>query len=76
MQQQIAIRKAVPGDSEIVVSITDAAYAKYVPLIGREPQPMTADYHKILAEHHVWIVWIDEYPAGEGSPGEYPGSEP
>ena len=64
MQQQIAIRKAVPGDSEIVVSITDAAYAKYVPLIGREPQPMTADYHKILAEHHVWIVWIDEYPAG------------
>ena len=64
MQHQIDIRKAVPGDAEIIVSITDAAYAKYVPVIGRKPQPMTADYHKILAEHHVWIVWIDEYPAG------------
>jgi len=25
---------------------------------------MTADYQQILAEHPVWIVWVDEQPAG------------
>ena len=64
LQQHIAIRKAAPGDAAIVASITDAAYAKYVPLMGRKPQPMTADYQQILAEHPVWLVWIDEHPAG------------
>ncbi|ESW68160.1 GNAT family N-acetyltransferase [Mesorhizobium sp. C277A] len=28
-----------------------AAYAKWVPLIGREPLPMRADYDKAVAEH-------------------------
>ena len=64
LQQQIAIRKAFPGDADIVSSITDAAYAKYVPLMGRKPQPMTIDYQRMLAEHHGWILWIDERPAG------------
>jgi ribosomal protein S18 acetylase RimI-like enzyme len=64
VQQQIAIRKAGSGDAEIVSGITNAAYAKYVPLMGRKPQPMTADYPQILANHPVWIVWVDERPAG------------
>src|SRR5690242_21544496 len=62
--QDIAIRKAAPGDASIVSDITDAAYAKYVPLMGRKPQPMTADYQQILAAHPVWILWIDQQPAG------------
>src|SRR3954467_8547245 len=62
--QAIAIRKAASGDAAIVASITRAAYAKYVPLMGRKPQPMTADYQRILAEHPVWMLWIDEQPAG------------
>jgi ribosomal protein S18 acetylase RimI-like enzyme len=64
MQQNIAIRRASPGDAEIISSITDAAYEKYVPLLGRKPQPMTTDYRQVLAEHPVWILWIDEHPAG------------
>src|SRR5206468_6937615 len=60
----IAIRKASPGDAGIVSNLTDAAYAKYVPLMGRKPQPMTADYQQILAEHPVWILWVGEQPAG------------
>ena len=64
MQQNIAIRRASPGDAEIIASITDAAYAKYVPLMGRKPQPMTADYHQVLAEHPVWMLCVDERPAG------------
>ena len=64
MQQEITIRKAGSGDADIILSITDAAYAKYVPLMGRKPQPMTADYQQILIEHPVWIMWVDEHPAG------------
>ena len=64
VEQTIAIRKAAPGAAEIISSITNAAYAKYVPLMGRKPQPMTADYQQILAEHPVWIMWIGERPAG------------
>jgi len=59
-----AIRKAAPGDAGIISTLTNAAYAKYVPLMGRKPQPMTADYPRILAEHPVWLLWIDERPAG------------
>lgn len=32
------------------------AYAKWVPLIGREPKPMTADYDKAVREHVVFVV--------------------
>jgi ribosomal protein S18 acetylase RimI-like enzyme len=64
VQEEIAIRKATPGDAETIARITNAAYAKYVPLMGRKPQPMTADYQRIVAEHPVWIVSIDERPAG------------
>jgi len=62
--QQIAIRKASLDDASIISTLTDAAYAKYVPLMGRKPQPMTADYQRIVAEHPVWMLWIDEQPAG------------
>ena len=62
--EHIAIRKASPGDAGIISTLTDAAYAKYVPLMGRKPQPMTADYQQILAEHPVWILWVGEQPAG------------
>ncbi len=33
-----------------------AAYAKWVPLIGREPKPMTADYDKAVRDHLVLVV--------------------
>ena len=33
--------------------LTRAAYAKWVPLIGREPIPMTADYDRAVVEHLV-----------------------
>ena len=36
-----ALRRATPRDAEAVRALTRAAYAKWVPLIGREPRPMT-----------------------------------
>ena len=63
-QPQVAIRRAVADDTAVIATITDAAYRIYVPRLGREPQPMTADYHKLLAEQPIWLLEIDHQPAG------------
>ncbi|ESW83975.1 N-acetyltransferase GCN5 [Mesorhizobium sp. LSJC268A00] len=47
----ILFRPAQPADAAAIKDIVRAAYAKWVPLIGREPLPMRADYDKAVAEH-------------------------
>ncbi|HXV42129.1 MAG TPA: GNAT family N-acetyltransferase [Anaerolineae bacterium] len=64
IHQHVVIRRALPIDAEIVAAITAAAYAKYVPRLGREPQPMSADYNQMLAEHPVWLLCLGDQPAG------------
>jgi GNAT superfamily N-acetyltransferase len=48
------------ADAADVRALTRAAYAKWVPLIGREPKPMTADYQLAVSAHV-----IDLYEHGE-----------
>lgn len=45
------IRPATPADIAAITALTRAAYAKWVPLIGREPLPMQADYNLAFARH-------------------------
>lgn len=47
----IRFRPAEAADAAAIRDIVRAAYAKWVPLIGREPLPMRADYDKAVAEH-------------------------
>ncbi|MER9296650.1 GNAT family N-acetyltransferase [Mesorhizobium sp. M0621] len=47
----IRLRPAEPADATAIRDIVRAAYAKWVPVIGREPLPMRADYDKVVAEH-------------------------
>ena len=49
--QDITLRLARPDDAAAIRDLTRAAYAKWVPLIGREPKPMTADYSKAVRNH-------------------------
>jgi ribosomal protein S18 acetylase RimI-like enzyme len=62
--QQFSIRKADSADAATIAALTDAAYAKYVPLMGRKPQPMTADYEQIVAAHPVWLLCDETALAG------------
>ena len=41
------------ADAAAVRALTRAAYAKWVPLIGREPKPMTADYERAVSAHMI-----------------------
>lgn len=42
------LRQAGPHDAAAITDLVRAAYAPWVPLIGREPKPMTVDYAKAL----------------------------
>jgi ribosomal protein S18 acetylase RimI-like enzyme len=51
IKSSIRLRPAAAMDAAAIRDIVRAAYAKWVPVIGREPLPMRADYDKAVAEH-------------------------
>lgn len=54
-----ALRRATPSDAASVRDLTRAAYAKWVPVLGREPLPMTADYDAAVRNHLVDMLHLD-----------------
>ncbi|MBI1257326.1 MAG: GNAT family N-acetyltransferase [Chloroflexi bacterium] len=59
MQASLPLRRAVPSDAPAVRALTRAAYEKWIPIIHREPLPMTADYDRALAEHLI-DLWEED----------------
>jgi GNAT superfamily N-acetyltransferase len=53
------LRQAVATDAPAIRELTRAAYAKWVPLIGREPKPMTADYAEAVAKHRFDLLYVE-----------------
>jgi ribosomal protein S18 acetylase RimI-like enzyme len=53
------VRRATAADAVTVRELTRAAYAKWVPILGREPRPMTADYDAALRDHLVDLLRVD-----------------
>lgn len=51
-----ALRPARPGDAPAVTSLVRAAYARWVPRLGREPAPMTADDPGLIAAGAVSLL--------------------
>lgn len=50
------IRPARPDEADLITAITRAAYARWVPIIGREPRPMLADYAEALRKHRIDLI--------------------
>jgi len=44
-------RGAKPGDAAAIAALTHEAYSKWIPVIGRPPKPMTADYGAAVRDH-------------------------
>lgn len=61
---ELTMRQASVEDAEAIAALTDAAYKKYIPRLGRKPQPMTADYRQMAAEHPIWLLYHGKTLAG------------
>ena len=54
------IRLAVATDEPEIRKCAEQAYARYVPLIGRKPAPMTAHFARQIAQGVVYVATDDQ----------------
>jgi N-acetylglutamate synthase-like GNAT family acetyltransferase len=59
-----SIRPAVAADVPAMTELVQAAYQHYVPRIGRQPAPMTADYDAAVRAGNSWIAEQDDTIVG------------
>jgi GNAT superfamily N-acetyltransferase len=50
------IRLARAEEADAIRALVRAAYAIYVPNIGREPSPMNDDYPELIGTAKVWVI--------------------
>jgi GNAT superfamily N-acetyltransferase len=55
----LSLRLANADDAGAIRSLTCDAYSKWVPVIGREPLPMTADYDEAVRKHRIDLLHVD-----------------
>jgi GNAT superfamily N-acetyltransferase len=53
------LRRACAPDAPAITALTRAAYAKWIPVIGREPLPMTIDYARAIEVHRFDLMEIE-----------------
>jgi ribosomal protein S18 acetylase RimI-like enzyme len=52
------MRRGRPEDAGAIRDLTREAYARWVPLIGREPMPMVADYDEAVKHHRFDLLYV------------------
>ena len=50
------LRRAVAADAPAIRALTRLAYARWVPVAGREPLPMRADYEAAVRDHRIDLL--------------------
>lgn len=53
------IKRARAEDAQAVLYLVREAYARWVPVIGREPMPMKVDYDQAIREHEIDLLHDD-----------------
>jgi ribosomal protein S18 acetylase RimI-like enzyme len=56
MTANLLLRRAGPADAPAINALTQAAYARWVPVLGRKPRPMTADYDAAVRAHRIDLL--------------------
>lgn len=54
-----SLRPATAEDAAAIRSLTRDAYSKWIPVIGRAPLPMTADYDEAVRKHLIDLLHVD-----------------
>lgn len=55
----LVTRPARPEDADEIRTVVRAAYQRWVPIVGREPRPMQADYAAVVRTHRFDLVEAD-----------------
>jgi len=55
----IKLVQASRADAAAIRKLTREAYAKWVPVIGREPKPMAADYAEAVQKHRFDLLYAN-----------------
>jgi ribosomal protein S18 acetylase RimI-like enzyme len=58
LSEAVELRRGAPSDAEAIRELTRQAYAKWTPVIGREPLPMTADYEQAVLRHRFDLIYV------------------
>ena len=58
--------RALIADAGHIADCVGAAYAHYVPRMGKPPGPMLADYADVVSRHQVWLVRFYRAPRSGG----------
>ena len=53
------IRQATAQDELVIRDCAQQAYARYVPLIGKTPEPMVADFQAQIAAGYIYVAAED-----------------
>jgi ribosomal protein S18 acetylase RimI-like enzyme len=56
--EAMEIRRAGQADAADVRELVRSAYAKWIPVLGREPVPMAADYDRAVCENMVDLLFV------------------
>jgi len=62
--RSLAIRPAAVADAAAIRTLVRDAYAKWVPVIGREPKPMTANYEAAVRLNRIDLAHLDRELVG------------
>jgi GNAT superfamily N-acetyltransferase len=59
VEENVSLQLAAWEDVDAIRSLSREAYAKWVPIIGREPRPMTADYSEAVKKHRIDLLYLE-----------------
>jgi GNAT superfamily N-acetyltransferase len=59
VEENVSLQLAAGEDVDAIRSLSREAYAKWVPIIGREPRPMTADYSEAVKKHRIDLLYLE-----------------
>jgi len=62
--EKCEVRRAATNDVAAIRALTRAAYTKWISVIGREPQPINADYERTVLEHEIDLLFANHVLAG------------
>ena len=58
-ERDLHLRRATPADADAIRDLVRAAYSRWVPIMGREPIPMQAEYAAAAVRHVIDLHEID-----------------